>query len=105
MTIRKTGMARLWAILVAAALLAVTVSTDSDAGSTASRTTRVKFSRTMALPGAIVPPGSYSFDILNPATSSDVVVLTSVGRKVHFIGITRRVERPRGVPSNQVITV
>ena len=60
----------------------------------------------MALPGVELTPGAYRFEVANPHTSADAVLVTSQAtRKVHFLGIVQRVERPRNLPANQAITV
>jgi hypothetical protein len=89
------------------ALLATCLAATSDAGSPSSRLTRIHVSRSMALPGVILPPGSYTFEIVNPNSSADVVAVSSGAppHNVRYLGLTRRIERPRELPANQVIAV
>ena len=56
---------------------------------------KVKFNRPVALPGVVLPAGTYSFDVASP-TALDVVVVRSADRgKVFYMGFTRTVVRPR----------
>lgn len=91
-----------------ATLLAAILAAPTFAGLTASKLTRLQANRTMALPGVTLPPGTYTFEVVNPPTSANVVLVSSQGpngRKVHFLGLTRPVERPRNLPAAQVITI
>jgi hypothetical protein len=91
----------------AAALVAALMPIASDAASPSSRLTRIQFNRTLALPGVTLPPGSYTFEIANPTTSANAVLVSSGPgqHKVHFLGLTRRIERPRNLQKDQVITI
>jgi hypothetical protein len=90
-------------ILMMAACLTTAVETAADA----SRLTRIQINRAMALPGVILPPGRYTFEVANPSTSANTVLVTSgdAHRTVHFLGLAARVERPRRMPADQVISV
>ena len=56
---------------------------------------RLKFSRPVALPGIVLPAGTYSFDVASP-TALDVVVVRNANRdKVYYMGFTRTVSRPK----------
>ena len=56
---------------------------------------KLKFSRPVALPGIVLPAGTYSFDVASP-TALDVVVVRSGDRtKLFYMGFTRTVSRPR----------
>jgi hypothetical protein len=49
----------------------------------------------VALPGVVLPAGTYSFDVASP-TALDVVVVRSEKRdKLYYMGFTRTVSRPR----------
>lgn len=91
----------------AAALVAALAPVASDAGFPPSRLTRIQFNRTLALPGVTLPPGSYTFEVANPSTSANTVLVSSApGQpKVNFLGLTRPVERPRNLAKDQVITI
>jgi hypothetical protein len=56
---------------------------------------RLKFSRPVALPGIVLPAGTYSFDVASQ-TALDVVVVRSANRdKLYYMGFTRAVSRPK----------
>ena len=60
---------------------------------------RLKFSRPVALPGIVLPAGTYSFDVASP-TALDVVVVRGADRgKVFYMGFTRTISRPRNMSS------
>jgi len=66
----------------------------------------VTINHSVALPGVVLPPGRYAFEVANPGTSADVVRITShEGRQVHFAGLTLRVARPRTLARDQVLSV
>ncbi len=104
---RNTKYSRRRALLtvISAVLAAIGLSTSTDAG-TASKRTIVTTRHTMALPGVTLPPGSYAFELVNSASSADVVLVSSVTgqSRVQFLGLTRRVERPSTLPRNQVLS-
>jgi len=61
---------------------------------------KLKFTRPVALPGVVLPAGTYSFDVASP-TALDVVVVRSADRgKVFYMGFTRTVGRPRNMSSS-----
>ena len=58
------------------------------------RTTYFTFSKSVQLPGVTLPAGTYVFEVVNPNTGSDVVVVRSRDRKhVHLMRLTRVVYR------------
>lgn len=59
------------------------------------------FSGKVALPGVVLPAGSYTFELANQDSTGDIVRVSSRERRpvVHFLGYTRRVQRPRGLDS------
>jgi hypothetical protein len=60
------------------------------------RTTYFTFNRTVQLPGVALPAGTYVFEVVNPDTGSDVVVVRSRDRKqVFMMRLTRFVYRPQ----------
>jgi hypothetical protein len=93
--------------VVSALLFATCMSATSSAGAAASRLTHLQVNRTMALPGVVLSPGLYTFQVLNPESSGNAVLVTSgtSNRRAHFLGFTRPVERPRNMPEDQTITV
>ena len=60
-----------------------------------SRTTHFTFSGAVQLPGVTLPAGTYTFEVVNPNSGSDVVSVTSRDRsKVYLMQFTRTVYRP-----------
>ncbi len=53
------------------------------------------FSRPVALPGVVLPAGSYSFDVASPTALDVVVVREARSGKPLYMGFTNTVERPR----------
>ena len=84
------------AVAVAAAAFAAT-SHASDANT-------LTFSRDVALPGVVLPAGSYVFEIANPTSSGDVVRVRRDGR-VAYMGFTLAVDRPAHMPADQPVTL
>src|SRR5690242_13190615 len=83
-------------VFTAATLVALLAVTAGHAGTTANHPNVLRLTIPLALPGAVLPPGEYVFEIANPETSHDVVrVSNRATRESMFMGITRRVPRPR----------
>jgi hypothetical protein len=59
----------------------------------------LKFTRPVALPGVVLPAGTYSFDVASPTALDVVVVRTADRRKVMYMGFTRTIARPRHMSS------
>src|SRR6478672_13917530 len=82
--------------LVAAAFVATTQARTPE-------TAFLTFSRDVALPGAVLPAGSYRFEVVNADSSSDVVRVSS-RTGVTFMGITTQTPRPAGLPDSRPVT-
>jgi len=83
--------------LAAVALTCVAVAAQASWGF--SHENKLKFNRPVALPGVVLPAGTYSFDVASP-TALDVVVVRSANRdKLYYMGFTRTVSRPRHMSS------
>lgn len=90
-------------VAVAAAIAAVLGTAAAQAWGTP-RLNYLTFSGTVALPHAVLPGGTYIFEVVNPSGGADVVrVATRDGRNV-FLGLTHRVERPRGSKSAAAVS-
>ena len=62
----------------------------------ANRTTYFTFNRSVQIPGATLPAGTYVFELADPNHSLDVVRVLSKDRKRVFLtAFTRPAERPR----------
>lgn len=53
------------------------------------------FNRPVALPGVVLPAGTYSFDIASPIALDVVVVRHAKSGKALYMGLTNTVTRPR----------
>jgi hypothetical protein len=100
----KPTLTRHLVFTAAIALLALAAATPSRAA--LGLGDRLTFSGPVALPGVVLPAGSYTFEIANPWSSHTVVRVASrdTGR-VHFMGFTRIVPRPVGLPADQLISL
>ncbi len=77
--------------VTAACVLAATM---TGAATTANRTTYFTFNSPVGLPGVVLPPGSYIFEIANPGSAADVVrVFDRTRSKVYLGALTRRTSR------------
>jgi hypothetical protein len=100
--IRKEGrtMAKSKSIRIASAVVALMlVAAVAHAGWTANHENRVKFSRPVALPGVVLPAGTYSFDVASEVAHNLVVVRSADHRKLFYMGFTNSILRPRNMPS------
>ena len=81
-----------------AALLITASSTDASSMSL-SRINHLTFSGSVRLPGAVLTPGTYTFEAGPSGTDRNIVrVITRDGRKVLFQGFTIPVSRPSRGP-------
>ena len=63
------------------------------------------FSRPVALPGVVLPAGSYTFDLADSRSSLDIVVVRDkASSKVYYMGFTNTVQRPAGMSETAPIT-
>ena len=68
------------------------------ASSSNDRLTYLTFSRSVALPTVTLTAGTYAFEVANSSSVGDVVrVRDKDGRAVYYMGLTRRIARPRGL--------
>jgi len=64
---------------------------------------KLKFSRPVALPGIVLPAGTYSFDVASE-TALDLVVVRSANRdKLYYMGFTRTVSRPKHMSAETAV--
>ena len=91
---------------LALALVTVFVAPSMHAGASLSNVNRVTFNHSVALPGVILLPGSYTFEAGALGMSPNVVRVTSPDyQKLYFVGLTQRVTRPANMASNQVVAL
>jgi hypothetical protein len=91
---------------LAFALVTVFAAPPMHAGATLSNVNRVTFNSPVALPGVILPAGSYVFEAGALFMSPHIVRVTSPDyQKQYFVGLTQRVRRPANMPPNQVVAL
>jgi hypothetical protein len=102
----RTSRSKRLLVVTGALLATLIVSTDYRADASASKRTVLTISHAMALPNVTLQPGTYTFEVLNPDSTADVVVVRGGGRAndVRFLGVTRRVDRPRSLAANQALS-
>jgi len=77
-----------------------------QAGANLSNVNRVTFNHSVALPGVILLPGSYTFEAGALGMSPNIVRVTSPDyQKLYFVGLTQRVARPANMAPNQVVSL
>jgi hypothetical protein len=88
-----------WATIVVAALTVALVLVQHVAATTLSaRTTYLTFNRSVQLPGVTLEAGTYIFELADPFGGSGVVRVLSRDRRIpYFMGLTNRVDAPRGL--------
>jgi len=92
------------ALAACVGLLGALVTAASLRAQTANHLQYLTFSGAVALPGVTLAAGSYSFEIADPnGTNSVVLVRDRASRKAMFMGLTNRIERPRGVEAGHVV--
>jgi hypothetical protein len=98
-----SSLSRRVALTVCGAAFALVMASTGQAWSTPNRH-YLTFSGSVALPGVVLPPGSYTFEVANPDTSGNVVRVSSRNGGAIFLGFTRVVERPRGLGRDTKVT-
>ena len=81
------------ALMVAGSVLAFGVSHKNQ----------LTFSRPVALPGVVLPAGSYTFDVASENALDIVVVRNKARTKVLYMGFTSTVERPASMSTTMAI--
>lgn len=89
-------------IAVATAALALVTAASGHAYATHENT--LSFSRPVALPGVVLPAGSYTFNVASPTSLDVVVVRNSRTRKVLYMGFANVISRPRALATDTAIT-
>ena len=70
------------------------------------RTMYLTFSRSVQLPGVTLAPGTYIFELAEPTSANNLVrVLSHDRRNVYLLAFTLRVDRPRGMRSDQFVSI
>ncbi len=95
---------RNWALTAAAvALMTVTLATTQAWSNP--RGNHLTFNGAVALPGVILPAGSYIFEVMVPGGARQVVRVSGKNGQHYFMGFTQTVQRPRGSRTTPVITL
>lgn len=72
----------------------VVAAAAADAWAPVSGVTYLTFNRPIALPGVTLGSGTYAFEIMNPTSGSDVVMVRDKTRtQIYFSGITNGIDR------------
>jgi hypothetical protein len=88
------------------ALVTVFTAPSMQAGANLSNVNRVTFNRSVALPGVILPAGSYVFEAGALFMNPHIVRVTSADhQKQYFVGLTQRVRRPANMAPNQLVAL
>ena len=66
---------------------------------------QMTFSRAVALPGVVLPAGSYTFDTADSNALDVVVVRNKTTNKVLYMGFTTQVRRPSGMSPHTSVTL
>lgn len=89
----------------AVAAVAVLGAASMDAWTSEPRLNHLTFNRSVTLPGVVLAPGAYTFEVAVPTGSSDIVrVRSRDGRRVYYTGFTIGVRRPHGMPADRALT-
>ena len=99
MTTKKTAVT-----LAAAAALALGLGATTYGSETALHTNYFTFKQAVAIPGAVLSPGTYIFERAE-ADEPDVVVRDKNRSRVYFLGFTDRIERPRNLQRGSAVTL
>ena len=97
---------RKWAMTICAVVAAGPLMAGSIHGQvmSPSRVNYLTFSKPVVLPGVVLPAGTYTFEAGPDGRSRDIVLVTSRDGKRHtYLGFTRDVQRPEGIPADQLV--
>jgi hypothetical protein len=100
MTTNKTA-----ATLAAAVALALGLGATTYGNEAALHTNIFTFNQAVAVPGAVLSPGTYIFERV-VATEPDLIVVRNKNRsQVYFMGYTARIDRPRNLRNGSAVTL
>jgi hypothetical protein len=81
--------------LLGVVLLGVLATSTAGAIANSRRTTYFTFSRSVQMPGVVLPAGTYIFEVANDTGTGDIVRVLSRDRsRVHLMKFTRFIYRP-----------
>jgi hypothetical protein len=86
------------------AILGLVVAASGEAWN-ASGTNHLTFNRSVALPGVILPAGSYTFERADSQSTMDIVRVLSRDRsRLYLTAFTIRIQRPNGLDPKALVT-
>lgn len=90
--------------LAVVALVGLAAQPPAGAWGNSEKTMYLTFNRPVRLPGVTLTAGTYIFEIANPMSTADVVIVRSRDRMRHYyLGLTRPIYRPAGA-SDKIVT-
>lgn len=85
--------------------VALLIAASSQAWTPISRATHLTLTRTVALPGVVLGPGAYTFELVPQSGGRpDIVRVSSRDGRVWYTGFTMLVARPAEMPKDRVLT-
>ena len=86
--------------------LAAMLSAENIFSPSPTKATYLTFSGPVALPGVTLGTGTYMFEVVNSASSGDVIRVSSKDRsRRYFVGFTHRIQRPGGLGDGHYVTL
>jgi len=71
---------------------------------TPAKTTYLTFTRSVAIPGTQLAPGTYIFELANPETGTGMVRVSSRDRsRVYLTAFTRNIDRPENIAADLLV--
>ena len=90
----------------AVALAGLLAAVSTQAAWTATTINRLTFSRSVALPGVVLLPGTYAFEVDALHLDPNIVrVMSADGRQLYFTGFTIPVSRPASMARNHIVSL
>jgi hypothetical protein len=103
---KEEGMLTRKIAVVACLIVLGAIAAAADASFGVRHTNFITFSKPVRLPGTVLGSGTYIFELPIPDGTHSVVSVMSVDRKhVYYTGHTIPVNRPAGMPNDQVISL
>ena len=93
-------------LMLSAAAVLMAMAAVTPSGAAIGPRDQITFSRPVALPGVVLPAGSYTFEVMNPDSSSTVVRVSHRDtHQVFFSGLTMMAVRPANLAAGRLVTV
>jgi hypothetical protein len=93
------------ALSLAGAIAGITILAAAHARTEPSNASYVTFNSPVSLPGVTLGAGTYAFELADPASNQDLVVVRNKQRdRLYYVGHTLEIPRPAGLqPQDQII--